>query len=109
MVAKGTPHSPKIKHYWNLTIRLLTVITRTLVGGALSLCILQLKPTGRVLFENVGSSLMKNVFFFLLVKTMTRGVMVKAMDCGIVVSEFVFQSRSLSGKYPLERYESPYP
>ena len=31
-----------------------------------------------------------------------RGVMVKAMDCGIVVSEFV---RSLSGKYPWERYE----
>ena len=27
-------------------------------------------------------------------------VMVKAMDCGIVVSEFVLQSRSLSGKYP---------
>ena len=31
-----------------------------------------------------------------------RGVIVKAMDCGIVV-------RSLSGKYPWERYEPPYP
>ena len=38
-----------------------------------------------------------------------RGVMAKAMDCGIVVSEFVLQSRSLSGKYPWERYEPPYP
>ena len=34
-----------------------------------------------------------------------RGVMVKAMGCGIVVSEFVL----LSGKYPWERYEPPYP
>ena len=31
-----------------------------------------------------------------------RGVMDKAMDCGIVVSEFELQSR-------WERYESPYP
>ena len=38
-----------------------------------------------------------------------RGVMVKAMDCGIVVSKFVLQSRSLSGKYHWERYERPYP
>ena len=38
--------------------------------------------------------------------------MVKAMDCGIVVREFVLQYallRSLSGKYPWERYEPPYP
>ena len=41
-----------------------------------------------------------------------HGVMVKALDWGIVVSEFVFQSQllhSLSGKYPWERYEPPYP
>ena len=40
-----------------------------------------------------------------------RGVMVKAMDCRIVVREFVLQSllHSLSGKYPWERYEPPYP
>ena len=40
-----------------------------------------------------------------------RGVMIKAMDCGIVVREFVLQSqllRSLSGKYPWERYKPPY-
>ena len=36
--------------------------------------------------------------------------MVKAMDCGIVVSEFeLVLLRSLSGKYPWERYEHPYP
>ena len=41
-----------------------------------------------------------------------RGVMAKAMDCGIVVSEFVLQLGnlcSLLGKYPWERYEPPYP
>ena len=41
-----------------------------------------------------------------------RGVMVKAMDYGIVVREFVFQSHyyvHVSGKYPWERYEPPYP
>ena len=30
----GTPHSPKLKDYWNLTIRLFSVIIRTLVGGS---------------------------------------------------------------------------
>ena len=28
---RGTPHSPKLKHYWSLTIRLVRVISRTLV------------------------------------------------------------------------------
>ena len=28
----GTLHSPKIQHYWSLTIRLFSVISRTLVG-----------------------------------------------------------------------------
>ena len=30
---RGTPHSPKLQHCWNLTIRLFSVISRTLVGG----------------------------------------------------------------------------
>ena len=34
----GTPHSPKLQHYWSLTIRLLRVISRTLIGGVLLLC-----------------------------------------------------------------------
>ena len=39
-----------------------------------------------------------------------RAVMVKSMDCGIVISEFVLQSRnSFSGKYLWEKYEPPYP
>ena len=41
--------------------------------------------------------LMLPFFYFLLMNNFLRGcprgVMVKAMDCGIVVSEFVFQSR----------------
>ena len=49
----GTPHSPKLQHYWNLTIRLFSVISRTLMGGDLtplqksSRCILQPQPTGQ--------------------------------------------------------------
>ena len=34
----GTPYFPKLQHYWNFTIRLLSVISRTLVVGVLSLC-----------------------------------------------------------------------
>ena len=29
----GTMHSPKLQHYWNLTIRLFCVISKTIVGG----------------------------------------------------------------------------
>ena len=40
-----------------------------------------------------------------------RGVMVKAMDCSLStrVHTPVALLRSLSGKYPWERYEPPYP
>ena len=41
-----------------------------------------------------------------------RGVMVKALDCGIVVREFVLQSRyyvHFLANTPWERYEPPYP
>ena len=31
MAVKGTPHSPKLQHYWNLTIRLFSVICRILI------------------------------------------------------------------------------
>ena len=38
------------------------------------------------------------------------GVMVKAMDCGIVISEFKLQScYYVPDKYTWERYEPPYP
>ena len=41
----------------------------------------------------------------------SRGVMVKALDCGIVVCKFELQScrHSLSDEYPWESYEPPYP
>ena len=36
---RGIPHSPKLQHCWNLTIRLFSVISRTLVWGwVLPLC-----------------------------------------------------------------------
>ena len=51
---RGTPHSPKLQHCWNLTIRLFSVISRTLVmGGGLTplqrccQCILQPQLTGQ--------------------------------------------------------------
>ena len=50
---RGTPHSPKLQHYWNLTIILFSVISGTLDGECLtplqrsSWCILHLEPTGQ--------------------------------------------------------------
>ena len=38
-----------------------------------------------------------------------RGVMVKALDYGIVVSKFELQCRSFSDKHPWERLEPAYP
>ena len=35
---RDTPHSLNLQHYWNLTIRLFSVIARTLIGGVLPLC-----------------------------------------------------------------------
>ena len=52
---RGTPHSPKLQHCWNLTIRLFSAISRTLIGGGgltplqrSSRCILQPQPTGPI-------------------------------------------------------------
>ena len=55
---RGTPHSPKLQDCWNLTIRLFSVISRTLVGVCLtplqrsSRCILQPQPTGQSIIFN---------------------------------------------------------
>ena len=53
-------HSPKLRHYWNLTIRLFSVICRTLVGGEgltplqrTNRCILQSQPTGQGISVNI--------------------------------------------------------
>ena len=49
----GTQHSPKLQHYWNLTMKLLSVISRILTWVGLTLlprssrCILQPQPTGQ--------------------------------------------------------------
>ena len=53
---------------------------------------------------------MKN--FILIKMEHCRGVMVKSMDCGIVVSEFVLQSRyyvHFRANTLGESYEPPYP
>ena len=50
---KGTLHFSKLQHYWSFTIRLFSVMSRTLVVGVVtplqrsSRCILQPQPTGQ--------------------------------------------------------------
>ena len=51
---RGTPHSPKLQHCWNPTIRLVRVISRTLIGltplQMCSQCILLPQPKGQCVF-----------------------------------------------------------
>ena len=37
-VIRGTPHSSMLQHYWDLTIRLFSVISRTLIKGVVIYC-----------------------------------------------------------------------
>ena len=59
MAMKGTPHSLKLQRYWNLTIRLFSVTSKTLVGVSLTLLhksrrsILWPEPTGQYTELNV--------------------------------------------------------
>ena len=58
----STPHSLNLQHYWNLTNRLFSVISRTLIGGSFiplqrsSQCVLQPQPTGQFIFVHAGSN-----------------------------------------------------
>ena len=38
MAIKGYSTTPKLQHYWSLTVRFFNVICRAVVGGALPLC-----------------------------------------------------------------------
>ena len=67
---RGTLHSPKIRHYWNLTLRLFSVICRTLVGGGVtplqrcSRCILQpqtIRPFSFLWLANLHLKRKKNI------------------------------------------------
>ena len=66
MAMKECSVFPKPQHYWDLTIRLFSVISRTLIGGGggltplqrCSQCILQPQPTGQYTELNV------NQFYF---------------------------------------------
>ena len=77
MVMKGCPHSPKPQHHWNLTIRLFSVISRTLVWWGLtplqrcSRCILQPQP---------------------IKQSEEKGVIVKVLDCSLKLPELHLQS-----------------
>ena len=79
---RGTPRSPKLQHFWNLTIRLFSVISKTLVsGGGLSpqqkssRCILQPQPTGQFTELNV-----KTVLFFIQFRISTQFCSVWPID-----------------------------
>ena len=63
---RGTPHSPKLQHHWNLTIRLFSVISRTLMGGLL----LYIKAVrvwfkNELIFNNILFLLFNNLLFLL--------------------------------------------
>ena len=62
-------------------------------------------------FSLVKCNFSTNNFFLTYLGGGPRGVMVKAMNCGIVVREFVLQSCyyvHFRAKYPWEMYEPPY-
>ena len=67
MAVKGYSVSPKLQHYWNLSIRLFSVISRTLVGGGVTLCRDSVgvfySPSwlgnGRILFEFLMTIILK--------------------------------------------------
>ena len=62
-------YSSKLQQYRNLTIRLFSVISRTLIGGSLNplqtciWCILQLQPTGQYTELNVKTVLFQIIQF----------------------------------------------
>ena len=76
---RSTPYSPKLQHYWYLTIKFFSVISRTLVGGGIltplqrcSRFILQPQPTGqdkierkRILDGNEGIIVLCSFLFYL--------------------------------------------
>ena len=119
---RGAPHSQKPQHHWILTIRLFSVISRTLIGDGLtplqrcSQCILLLQPTGQGLRRRIpcfpqGSKVNKKepqpTFildllcpFPMRLPVLPRGTsrneegeMAHRLDCDIVVNEFELQSR----------------
>ena len=85
---RGTPHSPKLQHCWNLTIRLFSVISRILIGrGGLtplqrsSRCILQPQPTGQKIWIERSPKISRGSLC---------SIVVKVLNCNI--REFKLQS-----------------
>ena len=83
---RGTPHFPKLQDHWNLTIRLFSVISRTLIGGCLtslqrsSQFILQPQPTGqrwRVFMGGGASQLCKEYNMYGHLTPITKTIQVR--------------------------------
>ena len=68
---RGTPHSPKLQHYCSLTIRLLNIISRTLVEGPLTplprfnRCFLKAQPIGQYNSSKDTTTVWKKFSFIL--------------------------------------------
>ena len=69
---RGTPHSPKLQHYWSLTVRLFSVISMTFIGWVFpflqrcSRCIRQPQPTGTLIRVFLGGGVFVGFFCLFL-------------------------------------------
>ena len=100
MATKGYSAFRKSKHYWNLTIRLFTIISRTLVGWVLPLCreAVCIFYSPSQLRKLILGIITKTILFWInsrddyLIVRILLGVMANVLDCSPKVSEFEPQS-----------------
>ena len=82
---RGTPHSPKLQHYWSPTIRLINVISRTLIEGVLSPTEKQLLySTASADWESFLCSLFVRVFVFSVSMHFTTSAFCVSISRGLV-------------------------
>ena len=98
---KGSPHSPKLQHYWNLNIRLLSVISRTLVeGGVLHLSreavsvFYSPSPMGKLASKSSGLLLMSSVLTGCSLLLFLCHIKLKLVNDGVDYSISIFVSYS---------------
>ena len=87
---KGTLHSPKLLHYWNLTIRLLSVISRTLVGRGGSY-LLHREPVGIFYSPSRLSNIIMIIISFAIKPNHFIKVIIKRKIETGIYSDFKFQ------------------
>ena len=85
---EGVFRIPQCSPYWSLTIRLFNVKSRTF-GGVLPLC----RDTVGIFYSSSQQAHKHKGLKTYAGVGCPHGVMVKAMDCGIIVCEFILQLR----------------